>query len=309
MEKHDAVLITTRIEHKSILSFAEDDKFSSRIIYVDVDKKGKVDLEQLDQLCSALYENDLKILVSIQGANSEIGTIQSIKEISKIVHRYGGVFHTDATQLLSNQKMNMKENGIDMMSMSGQKIHAPKGIGLLYVKNGITLSPLIYGSQMNGLRGGTENVPYIAGLHVAFYKLEEDYKKSNDVKRIRDLMKSLIIKHIKNVRFNGAEFDRLTNNINISFKGINSESLLLLLDMNGICVSSGSACNSNSTDVSTTLKEIGVPDEYIYGTIRITISDDIKENDVYEIVDTIKKNVNTLREVSIDKEYNKTNGN
>ena len=266
-----SVLITTTIEHKSIQALCVDRTYNTR--YVRVDNKGRVDLEHLSQLCKETYMNGYShMLVSIQSANSEIGTIQDIREIAKIVHKYNGVFHTDATQLFPCQKIDIRGLDIDMLSMSGQKINAPKGIGFLYVKDNIDLKPLIYGSQMETRRGGTENIPYIAGLSKAIELLqyENTYVQS---------MRDYLLGKFQNCRLdyivNGDLENRLPNNISISFKNIEAESLLLLLDMNEICVSSGSACDSKSIQASSVLKAIKVPDDYIHGTIRITLSDDI----------------------------------
>ena len=272
LDKHpNSILITTTVEHKSIQVLCVDRTYNTR--YVRVDNKGMVDLEHLNHLCKETYLNGYShMLVSIQSANSEIGVIQDIREIGKIVHKYNGVFHTDATQLFPCQKIDIRGLDIDMLSMSGQKINAPKGIGFLYVKDNIDLKPLIYGSQMETRRGGTENIPYIAGLSKAIELLqyENTYVQS---------MRDYLLGKFQNCRLdyivNGDLENRLPNNISISFKNIEAESLLLLLDMNEICVSSGSACDSKSIQASSVLKAIKVPDDYIHGTIRITLSDDI----------------------------------
>ena len=265
LDKHpNSVLITTTIEHKSIQSLCIGRTYNTR--YVRVDNKGRVDLSHLEQLCKETYLNGYThMLVSIQSANSEIGVIQDIREIGKIVH-------TDATQLFPYQKLNVKELGVDMLSMSGQKINAPKGIGFLYVKDDIDLKPLIYGSQMETRRGGTENIPYIAGLSKSIELLQYE---NTYVQSMRDYLLGKFQDCGLNYIINGDLENRLPNNISISFKNIEAESLLLLLDMNGICVSSGSACDSKSIQASPVLKAIKVPDDYIHGTIRITLSDDI----------------------------------
>jgi len=235
----NSVLIITPIEHKSIQVLCEDKNYN--IKYVQVDNNGRVDLEHLKQLCSETYLHGYShMLVSIQSANSEIGVIQDIKSISSIVHRYNGVFHTDATQLFPYKKINVKELGIDMLSMSGQKINAPKGIGFLYVKNGIVLKQLIYGSQMEFRRGGTENIPYIAGLAKAIELLTYE---NTYVQSMRNYLLSKFEHSGLGYIINGDLENRLPNNINISFKGVEAESLLLLLDMNGICVSSITVIN------------------------------------------------------------------
>jgi len=296
LNKHkNSVLITTPIEHKSIQALCEDNDYN--IQYVKVDNNGRLDLAHLEQLCSKAYLDGYNhMLVSIQSANSEIGVIQDIKSISSIVHRYNGVFHTDATQLFLYKKMNVKELGIDMLSMSGQKINAPKGIGFLYVKNGIVLKPLIYGSQMEFRRGGTENIPYIAGLAKAIELLTYE---NTYVQSIKDYLLSKFEHSGLDYIINGDLENRLPNNINISFKDIEAESLLLLLDINGICVSSGSACNSKSIQASSVLKAIGVPDDYIHGTIRITLSNDITFDELDYAYEKIIESVKRLKSLNV----------
>ncbi len=295
LNKHpNSVLITTPIEHKSIQALCENNDYD--IKYVKVDNNGRVDSEHLEQLCSETYLHGYShILVSIQSANSEIGTIQDIKSISSITHKYNGVFHTDATQLFPYQKINVKELGIDMLSMSGQKINAPKGIGFLYVKNGIDLKPLIYGSQMEFRRGGTENIPYIAGLAKAIELLQYE---NTYVQSMRDYLLNKFEGSGSDYIVNGDLENRLPNNINISFKGIEAESLLLLLDMNGICVSSGSACDSKSIQASSVLKAIGIPDDYIHGTIRITLSNENTFDELNYVFEKILQSVNILRSLN-----------
>ncbi len=295
MNKHEnSVLITTPIEHKSIQALCKDNHYN--IKYVQVDNKDSVDLKHLKQLCRESYLHKYShMLVSIQSANSEIGTIQDIKSISSIVHQYNGIFHTDATQLFPYQKIDVKELDIDMLSMSGQKINAPKGIGFLYVKNGIELKPIIYGSQMESRRGGTENIPYIAGLSkaITLLKYENIYVQS-----MRDYLLNKFENSGLDYIINGDLENRLPNNINISFKGIEAESLLLMLDMNDICVSSGSACDSKSIQLSSVLKSIRVPDDYIHGTIRITLSNDITLDELDYVYQEIIESVKRLRSLN-----------
>lgn len=292
MDKHPhSVLITTTIEHKSIQSLCKDRNYNTHFVHVD--NKGRVDLTHLERLCKEAYLSGYShILVSIQSANSEIGVTQDIKSISSIVHKYNGVFHTDATQLFSYQKLNVKELGVDMLSMSGQKINAPKGIGFLYVKGDIDLKPLIYGSQMETRRGGTENIPYIAGLSKAIELIQYE---NGYVQSIRDYLLDKFEHSGLDYIINGDLENRLPNNISISFKNIEAESLLLLLDMNGICVSSGSACDSKSIQASSVLKAIEVPDDYIHGTIRITLSDDITFDELDYAYEKIIQGVRRLQ--------------
>lgn len=285
-----SVLITTTIEHKSIQELCADNNYDIR--FVNVDNKGKVDLNHLEQLCKETYLNGYShMLVSIQSANSEIGTIQDIKSISFIVHKYNGVFHTDATQLFPYQKLDMKELDIDMLSMSGQKINAPKGVGFLFVQKDIELKPLIYGSQMEMRRGGTENLPYIVGLAKAIELLKYD---NTHLLSARDYLLNKFSNSGLDFIVNGDLENRLPNNINISFKGIEAESLLLMLDLNDIYVSSGSACNSNSVEPSAVLRAINVPNEYIRSAIRITLANDITFDELDYVYETFLKCVERL---------------
>lgn len=292
LDKHShSVLITTDIEHKSIQSLCIDRTYNTR--YVRVDNKGRVDLEHLNQLCKETYLNGYShMLVSIQSANSEIGTVQDIKSISSIAHKYNGVFHTDATQLFPYQKIDVEDLGIDMLSMSGQKINTPKGIGFLYVKDDINLKPLIYGSQMETRRGGTENIPYITGLSKAIELLQYE---NTYIQSMRDYLLGKFKNSGLDYIVNGDLENRLPNNISISFKNIEAESLLLLLDINGICVSSGSACDSKSIQASSTLKAIGVDEDYIHGTIRITLSDEITFDELDYVYEKIIQGVRRLQ--------------
>lgn len=293
MKCHDSVLITSVIEHKSIFSLCENNKYET--YFVDVDNEGFIDLIQLEDYCKKASNERKDILVSIQGANSEIGTLQDIKKITDIVHKYHGIVHSDITQLLPYSKIDIKKLNLDMASASGQKINAPKGIGILYVKRGILLEPLIYGSQEFGLRGGTENIPYIAGLAKAFENISDN---NSNIQKLRDYMETKLLSDIPFSRINGSKFKRSPNNINISFKGIEAETLLLLLNIDGIYVSSGSACNSKNISPSPTLVAINVPNDYIKGTIRITIPENLTVDDADYIVSVIQERVKQLRNFS-----------
>lgn len=294
-----APFITSSIEHKSIISMLDNFYELSDVKRVSVDEDGLVNIEEFEDILDTykLINSKNKPLVSIQGANSEIGTIQDIKKFSEIIHKYDGIFHCDATQLFPCKRIDVKELGIDMLSMSGQKIHAPKGIGFLYVRKGIELEPLIYGSQENGLRGGTENVPYIAGLAKAIELLDWKFKVTirPEIFHVRNYMEQQIKKKINDCIINNDWSICLPNLINVSFKDIDSQSLVTLLDVENIYVSVGSACNSNSVEPSYVLKAIKIPDDYIMGTIRITLPDDFSYEDVDYIVSRIAYYVNNLR--------------
>ena len=267
LKNHDCRLITTAIEHKSIMNIVADYKDKTTII--SVDESGFVDM---DSLAAALQKGPS--LVSIQYANNEIGTIQNINAISTLVHSHGGILHTDATQAIANGKINVSH--VDMLSFSGQKIGAPKGIGVLYVKRGISLKPIVYGSQEKSMRGGTENVPYIAGLGAAIDNI--DYPSSD----IKDYFVRRVLSEINGSYLVGA-MQRLNNNASICFPGINGEILLLMLNDRDIYASSGSACNHEPSHV---LKSIGLSDEDVKSTIRFTFGEQTKD-EVNYVVDSL----------------------
>lgn len=277
---HDDRLITTGIEHKSIMEISKEEKYNT--IVIPVDSKGVVDLQYLENALQAFpFE---KPLVSIQYANNEIGTIQDMKRISEIVHYYGGVIHTDATQMIPDRKIDV--TGIDMMSFSGQKLGAPKGIGVLYVRDGIKLEPIIYGLQENSRRGGTENVPYIAGLGAAVKHLQ--YPTGE----VRNYFARQALERIPESCLVGAtDYRRLKNNASICFRGISGELLLLMLNERGIYASAGSACNHEPSHV---LKAVGLSDEDIGSTVRFTFGDQTKD-DVDFVVDNLVEIVGILR--------------
>lgn len=284
---HNTRFITSAIEHKSITNIT--DAYVDRTIIIPVDKKGflnKTKLEEMLAVCS--YENTL---VSIQFANNEVGTIQDIKHISNIVHKHKGVLHTDATQIVPYRKIDVKELGIDMMSFSGQKLGAPKGIGVLYVKEGIKLNPIIYGSQENSLRGGTENVPYIAGLKAAIDNLV--YPTSE----LRDYFVDRTLSEITDCYLVGCELgdNRLNNNASICFKGVDSETLLTMLNQKDIYVSSGSACNNFSKKSSHVLEALGLPKKDLNSVIRFTFGEDNTKEEIDFVINELKHIVLSLR--------------
>lgn len=285
-------VITSVIEHKSILSCVEDlSKFS--VQYIKVNDEGFIDVESLENTLRVVAYAGLVPIVSIQFANNEIGTIQHIKEISSIAHKYGAVFHTDAVQAFGYLDINVKELGIDMLSASGHKIGAPKGIGFLYKKNGIDIKPLIYGSQMNGLRGGTENVPYIIGMAKAVELIQRD--KEYDLRLT--VLRNNFIAQLKafGCKINGSLNERLPNNINVTFpQNITGESLLYTLDLDDIMISTGSACNSHSVEPSYVLKAIGLTNEEAMKTIRISLPHDITYDDIEHVIREIDKTIKLI---------------
>lgn len=278
-------LVTTTIEHKSIVNIAD----TCSTDYVSVDENGRVDMEQLENICKS---NVNGTLYSIQFANNEIGTIQDIKAISDLVYRYGGILHTDATQMIPNSPVNVKDLGIDMMSFSGQKLGATKGIGVLYIKNGIELEPIIYGSQENSRRGGTENVPYIAGLAKA---IEIIYYPTSE---IRDYFLEKLQSELDDIYVIGDMKQRLNNNLSICFKGIEAESLLLLLDNKEIYVSSGSACNSKSIESSYVLSAINMDKDETRSVIRFSFGEDTTKKQCDNAITEIKKIVERLHRLN-----------
>lgn len=292
-------IITTLIEHKSIIECVEN--LDVDFLYVKVDKEGFVDMESLESCLQ--YETEQTdsgddILVSIMFANNEIGTIQHIKEIADMVHKYGAVFHTDAVQAFGQVSIDVKELDVDMLSVSGHKIHAPKGIGFLYKKNSVSINPLIYGSQENGLRGGTENVPYIMGFKKAVELLQR-----NEFERQMSmtLWRNDMIARLKAMgcTLHGSFSDRLPNNINIAFpQKATGEALIYMLDTSGIYISAGSACNSHSTSISHVLQAIGLDDDEALRTIRITLSDTVpyeeRDNFTDKFISEFKKQLEIL---------------
>lgn len=282
----EAAIITSVIEHKSIMECVKHTNVN--VYYVDVDKHGSVDMDMLENLIHEAYNEANEILVSIQFANNEIGTIQNIARISALVHKYDGVFHTDAVQAVGQIPIDVKELDVDLLTCSGHKLGAPKGVGFLYKRNGIEIDPLIYGSQMDSMRGGTENVPYIIGLAKAIELCDVSEEKVGE----RYNKKDYFIEKIENC-FDckiGRYSNKLPNNISLTFfKNITGESLMYTLDFSAIKISTGSACNSRSIEPSYVLKAIGLSDSEAMKTIRITLSDDITYEDIDKVVDEIYK--------------------
>ena len=289
-------LITSTIEHHAILHTCEYlEKKGFEVTYLDVDENGIVDLEQLK---SAIREDT--ILISIMYANNEIGTIQPIREIGAIAHEHGILFHTDAVQAFGQVPINVDENQIDMLSASGHKLNGPKGIGFLYIRKGVKIRSFIHGgAQERRRRAGTENVPGIVGFGKAVERavstMEARTKKERE---LRDYLIERIEKEIPYCRLNGDRTKRLPNNVNFSFRFIEGESLLIMLDMKGICASSGSACTSGSLDPSHVLLAIGLPHEIAHGSLRMTLSEETTKEDLDYVVENLKEIVSNLRSMS-----------
>lgn len=289
-------IVTSKIEHHAVLRTCEYlEKQGYEVTYLDVDSNGFVDLEQL----SAAIRPDT-ILVSVMFANNEIGTIEPVKEISAIAHEHGVLFHTDAVQAYGHVPINVKELGIDLLSVSGHKINGPKGIGFLYIRNGVKIDPLIHGgSQERGKRAGTTNVPGIIGLAKATELAEATMAARGEYERkLRDHLIARVEQEIPYVRLNGDRERRLPNNTSFCFRFIEGESLLLLLDQFGICGSSGSACTSGSLDPSHVLLAIGLPHEIAHGSLRLTLSEENTLEEIDTTVEQLKKIVERLRSMS-----------
>lgn len=288
---HFLNVITTPIEHKSILEALKNRGLLARRYYCNIDKYGFVDYKSLEQMLSE-HEHG-STLVSINMANNEIGTIQYIRMLADLVHKYNDVIHIDATQAFGHIPINVKELNVDMMSCSGHKISpALRGIGFLYKKNGININPLIYGTQEQDLRGGTENTYGIIGLNKAIEYCDLDNKK--EVRNKRNYFIDLLEQKF-NCKLNGHSVYRLPNNINVTFpQNISGESLLYTLDMNNIKISVGSACNSKSIKPSHVLKAIGLSDDEAMRTVRFSLPYDIEYKDIDNVIKEIDKAIKLI---------------
>lgn len=294
-EKGKKHIITSVFEHHAVLHTCEYlEKHGFEVTYVPVSSDGFVNPEDIK---NAIREDTA--LVTIMYANNEIGTIQPVDEIAKICKEKKVIFHTDAVQAVGHVEIDVKKQGIDMLSLSGHKIHAQKGIGALYVRKGITLPNLIHGgAQERNKRAGTENVPAIVGLGVAIENATKNIaEKTAVIVPRRNRLIDGILK-LPYTRLNGDRDKRLPGNLNISIEGIEGESLLLMLDMNGICASSGSACTSGSLDPSHVLLSIGLKHEVAHGSLRLSIEEDVTDEDVDYILEVIPKVVERLRSMS-----------
>ena len=289
-------IITTKIEHHAILHTCEYlEKRGYEITYLPVDEYGSV---SIDELKKAIRPDT--ILISVMFANNEIGTVQPIKEIGEIAKKHGILFHTDAVQAYGQLPINVDEYHIDMLSSSGHKLNGPKGIGFLYIRKGVKIRSFIHGgAQERKRRAGTENVPGIVGYgkaaEEAFATMKERTAKEA---KLRDYLIDRVLKEIPYTRLNGHRTDRLPNNANFSFQFIEGESLLIMLDMKGICGSSGSACTSGSLDPSHVLMAIGLPHEIAHGSLRLTLGADTTKEDIDYVVDETKAIVERLRSMS-----------
>ena len=289
-------LVTTTIEHHAILHTAEQlEKEGFKVVYVPVDEFGIVKLDEMEK---AITED--VFLVSVMTANNEIGTIQPIEEIARMAHAKGALFHTDAVQAIGSVKINVKAMGIDLLSLSGHKFHAPKGVGALYMKNSVHIERLIRGgAQERTQRAGTENLASIVGLGKAIELATADIDAHNaKLTGMRDHMISEILTRIPETRLNGDATRRLPGNVNVSVRYIEGESLLLSLDLKGIAASSGSACTSGALDPSHVLLAIGLPHEVAHGSLRLTMNEENTMEEVDTVVEALVEIVKRLRAMS-----------
>ena len=289
-------VITSKIEHHAMLhsgKFLEKEGYD--VTYLPVDEQGFV---RPDDLKAALRDDTT--LVSIMYANNEIGTIQPIEELCRITHEHGALFHTDAVQALGNIAIDVVELGVDMMSISGHKIYGPKGIGALYIKKGVNLPEYMHGgAQESGKRAGTENLTGIVGFGKAAELAAENLETHiAHTKELRDYFLGRVKAEIPDLRINGSLESRLPGNVNITFKYIEGEAILLLLDLSGIAVSTGSACSSASLEPSHVLQAIGVPVADSHGSIRFTVGDFTTKEDLDYTIDVLKAAVEKLRKIS-----------
>ena len=301
LEGRHCHIITDEIEHHAVLHTCKAlEDIGCEVTYLPVDDTGKVN--------PAMLEKTIRpdtALVSVMMANNEIGTIQPIREIAKITKKHNILFHVDAVQAYGHMPINVEELGIDMMSVSAHKLYGPKGIGFLYIREGVLDESLLHGgAQENGMRAGTENVAAIVGMGEAVrLAMQELKEESARERKLRDAFIEKVTSGIPYVRLNGAYGDeRLANNINFSFQFVESESLLIMLDMKGICISAGSACTTGSKSPSHVLTAIGLPASLANGSIRLTLGRNTTKEELDIAFDAIKEVVLTLREVSVQYE-------
>jgi cysteine desulfurase len=287
-------IVTTAIEHPAVLNTCKAlEKEGFSVTYLPVDQYGVI---SLDDLRAAITEKTA--IVAVMYANNEIGTIEPIAEITKIAHEGGALMFTDAVQAVGNVDINLHELGVDMLALSGHKLHAPKGIGVLYIKKGVVIDSIIHGGgQESRKRAGTENIPYIAGLAKALEMAKERMTELPRVAAMRDRLIEGLSK-IPYSRVHGHPTERLPGIANVGFKFIEGESMLLWLNIAGICASTGSACSSASLDASHVLLATGVPHEEAHGTLRLSISADTTDEDIDFILETVPPIVKRLREMS-----------
>lgn len=289
-------IVTTRVEHPAVLNVCQYwEREGYKVTYLGVDEKGRLNL---DEYANALRHDTA--LVSIMYANNEVGNIYPIQHLAEMAHERDILFHTDAVQAVGKIPIDLRHTPVDMLALSGHKIHAPKGIGALYVRKGVRFRSFLRGGhQEKGRRAGTENVPYIVGLGTAA-ELASKFMQTErvDVARLRDQLESGLLSAIKDSRVNGDIENRLPNTTNISFKNVEGEAILLMLDRLGIAASSGSACTSGSLEPSHVLRAMGVPFNYAHGSIRLSLSRYTTEQDIAYVLKEFPGVIETLRSIS-----------
>lgn len=285
-------IITTKIEHQAILNtckYLENKGYN--ITYLDVDNSGFVDMDML--------ENSIRsdtVVISIMSANNEVGTIQDIKTACEIAHKNGVYFHTDAVQSIGKLDIDVQDLGVDMLSISSHKIHGFKGVGALYVKKGVNISPLIYGGeQESGKRAGTQNVPGIVSFGLACEKVNKNYEQRQYIRDLRDYFISQVQNNITGVILTGDKNQRLINNVHFCFKDVDSSLLVTLLDMEGISCSIGSACMSGSIEKSHVLDAMKIDDNYVNGNVRFSLSKNNTMEEIDEVVQKLVRIIQNLR--------------
>jgi len=289
-------IITTRVEHPAVLTVCRElENHSYTVVELAVDKQGQIDLAELEEQI-----DDDTALVTIMYANNETGVVFPIEKIAELVKTKGTVFHTDAVQVVGKIPLNLSKSKIDLLSLSGHKLHAPKGVGVLYVRKGTRISPFMLGGhQEAGRRAGTENVPGIVGLGKACELAAKNIEQENQrVKYLRDKLENSILQNCPQCRLNGDKDNRLPNTTNLSFEYIEGEAILLMLDKYGICASSGSACTSGSLEPSHVLRAMGVPLTAAHGSVRFSLSRYNTEKEVDYTIKKMPEIVNKLRQLS-----------
>lgn len=289
-------IITTTIEHHAVLHTCEQlEKEGFEVTYLDVDEYGLVDVKALEAAI-----RPTTVLITVMAANNEIGTLEPIEEIGRVAREHKVLFHTDAVQAIGSVPFDVKRMNIDMLSLSGHKFHAPKGVGALYIRSGVKIDRFIRGgAQERGQRAGTENLASIVGMGRAIELATQNLEAHNaKLSALRDRLIQGILSNIPEVRLNGHPTMRLPGNVNVSIRYIEGESLLLSLDLKGIAASSGSACTSGSLDPSHVLLAIGLPHEIAHGSLRFSLSEENTEAEVDYVIDTLREIVDRLRAMS-----------
>lgn len=289
-------IVTSKIEHHAVLNTCKWlEKQGFKVTYVSVDKYGVVDLDELKKSLT-----DKTILISIMHANNEVGTIEPIPEIARIAREKGIYFHTDAVQTVGKIPVDVKELGVDLLSLSGHKIYGPKGVGALYIKRGTKIDSLIHGGHHErNKRAGTENVPGIVGLGKACeIVMKEEIGESERIKKLRDMLYQGLRERIDEIALNGHPEKRLPGILNICVKYVEGESMLINLDLEGICASSGSACTSGSLEPSHVLLAMGIPPEISHGSLRFSLGKDTRKEDIERVIEVLPAIVEKLRAMS-----------